>query len=292
MTGLSLLAWVNDGLVPLGEAHVSVLDLGFRTGEGVFETLRVYGQRPFRPLRHLERAAHGADRLGFDPPSADAIMTAIRETIDGNRPVHGDVDTVLRLTVTPGPLDPGTAWPLKRVGHPTLVVTSHRLVVPADIYVNGVHAITVPWGREAPDVKAVSYLAASLARRQAHRAGADEALLTDATGHVLEGSASNVFAVIGGAVHTPPVDAGLLPGVTRAAVIEVAGAGSYEVLEAPLTIEDLYGADEVFLTASTREVVPLVRVDGHTIGAGIPGAVTGALLARYRDLVRAETATT
>lgn len=289
MTAPALLAWVNDGLVPLAEARVSVLDLGFRTGEGVFETIRIYGQRPFRLRQHLARAAHGAERLGFTPPDDATIVAAVEATIEANRHVHGDGDTVLRLTMTPGQLDPLTEWPMTRVGTPTLVVTSHHLVMPADLYDTGVEAITVNWGREAPDVKAVSYLAASLARRQAHAAGADEALLTDAAGNILEGSASNVFAVVGGVIHTPPVDAGLLPGVTRAAVIEVCQRTGRDVIEEPLRVEALVAADEAFLTASTREVVPLVALDGGPLGDGRPGAVTRALLVGYRDLVREET---
>lgn len=288
MTDAPLMAWVDDGLVPLAEATVSVLDLGFRTGEGVFETLRVYGRKPFRLLGHLERAAHGAERLGFAPPAADTVVAAVHETIDANRDVHGDVDTVLRLTMTPGRLDPSTPWPMQRVGEPTLVLTSHRLVVPAAVHEVGVDAITVPWGREAPDVKAVSYLAASLARRQAHRAGADEALLTDGHENVLEGSASNVFAVEGDVLVTPPISEGLLPGVTRAAVIEVADRFGLVVRQETLTVERLTHADEAFLTATTREVTPLIRVDGRPVGSGAPGPVTRRLLDGYRDLVRSE----
>lgn len=290
MTDAPLMAWVDDGLVPLAEATVSVLDLGFRTGEGVFETVRVYGTRPFRLHQHLERAAHGAGRLGFDPPATDTVVAAAQATIDANRGVHGDVDSVLRLTMTPGRLDPSTPWPMQRVGAPTLVLTSHRLVVPASVHDVGVDAITVPWGREAPDVKAVSYLAASLARRQAHQAGADEALLTDGHGSVLEGSASNVFAVEGEVLVTPPISEGLLPGVTRAAVLEVAGRHGLAVRQETLTVDRLIRADEAFLTATTREVTPLVRVDGHTVGGGAPGRVTRRLLGGYRELVRAELA--
>jgi branched-chain amino acid aminotransferase len=290
MTDAPLMAWVDDGLVPLAEATVSVLDLGFRTGEGVFETLRVYGHEPFRLLGHLERAAHGAERLGFDPPSTGTIIDAVHATIAGNHDVHGDVDTALRLTMTPGRLDPTTPWPMQRVGSPTLILTSHRLIVPAAIYDIGVDAITVPWGREAPDVKAVSYLAASLARRQAHRAGADEALLTDGHGNVLEGSASNVFAVEGDVLVTPPISEGLLPGVTRAAVLEVAERFGLVVRQETLTVERLTLADEAFLTATTREVTPLVRIDGRSVGDGAPGSMTLRLLDGYRDLVRSELA--
>jgi branched-subunit amino acid aminotransferase/4-amino-4-deoxychorismate lyase len=284
------MAWVAEGLVPLSEARVSVLDLGFRTGEGVFETIRTYGGIPFRLPHHLVRAAHGAERLGFEPPSTATIVAAVEATVAANAGIHAGGDTVVRLTMTPGQLDPDTEWPMRRVGTPTLVITSHLLVLPPELHDRGVDAITVPWGREAPDVKAVSYLAASLARRQAHAAGADEALLTDPAGRVLEGSASNVFAVLDGHVVTPPVEAGLLPGVTRAAVIEVARHEGLDVVEEPLPRDMLLAADEAFLTASTREVVALIEVDGQPIGGATPGPVTQRLLAAYRALVRAETA--
>jgi len=284
------MAWVADGLVPLADARVSVLDLGFRTGEGVFETIRAYGGIPFRLPHHLIRAAHGAERLGFEPPGTATIVAAVEATIAANADVPADRDTVLRLTMTPGALDPDTEWPMRRTGTPTLVVTSHLLVLPPHLHERGVDAITVPWGREAPDVKAVSYLAASLARRRAHAAGADEALLTDPAGRVLEGSASNIFAVIDLRVVTPPVEAGLLPGVTRAAVIDVARHAGLDVVEQPLSKDMLLAADEAFLTASTREVVALVAVDGQPIGEATPGPITQRLLAAYRALVRAETA--
>ncbi len=146
----------------------------------------------------------------------------------------------------------------------------------------------MPWSRELPEVKAVSYVAATVARQHARRQGADEALLTDTQGRILEGSASNVFAVVDGTLVTPPVSAGLLAGVTRQVVLEVAGDHVAEVVERPLTVAELAAADEAFLTATTRELMPLVRFAGRDLGDGRPGPVTRALHDAYRAEVRRE----
>ena len=192
--------------------------------------------------------------------------------------------------MTPGEVDPLDPFAPAPDAHPTVVVTSHALRIDPDVYRRGVTATVVPWGREVPQVKAVSYLAATLARHEAHAQGADEALLTDSRGHVLEGSYSNLFAVHRGVVVTPPLDAGILPGVTRAVTIAVATAQGLVVQERPLTVAELLAADEAFLTASTREIVPLVRLAGRLIGSGAPGPLTAALHEGYREEVRREIA--
>lgn len=284
-----LLAWVDDALVPLAEARVSVLDQGFRTGEGVFETVRVYGDHPFRLDAHLARAQRGADRLGFALPDRRAIRTAVQQVVAANA-VPGRGDLGMRLTLTPGPLDPASPFPGRPLGRPTLVVTVQPLAIDPAIYTDGTTAMAVPWSRELPEVKAVSYLAASLARARADAAGADEALLTTHDGDVLEGASSNVFAVRGTTLLTPPLRAGLLAGVTRGVVLELAPALGLDVVEDGFTVDDLVAADEAFITASTREVVPLVAVDGRPVGAGRPGRRTQAVHAAYRDEVARERA--
>lgn len=281
-------AWVDGHLVPLEQASVNVLDQGFRTGEGVFETLRAYAGHPFRLARHLDRAAAGATRLGFEIPPLDELAAAIHATIAANSATSADL--AIRLTVTPGPLDPHAPWPMSSLNQPTVVVTAHPLSLSEALYEHGVRAVTVPWMRELADVKSVSYLTASMARRQARAFGADEALLCDATEHVVEGASSNVFAVVGGRIVTPALGTGLLAGVTRATVLEVATAEGIPTAEAPLARTTLLGADEVFLTASTRELVPVVRIDDVPIGTGHPGPVTHRLLEAYRTCVGREAA--
>ncbi len=283
---MQMSAWVNAGLVPLAQASVHVLDPGFRTGEGVFETMRAYEGHTFHLTEHLDRAATGAIRLGFEAPRQEDLARAVRATVTANRRVAPDL--AVRLTITPGPLDPSTPWPMSTMGRPTTVVTAHPLAVPAATYRDGVRAITVPWVRELADVKSVSHLAATMARRHARSRGADEALLTDRDGHVVEGAGSNVFVVVDGVLLTPPTDAGLLAGVTRATVLDLAPRVGVRVDETTLPLASLRGADEVLLTASTREVVPVVQVDDAVIGSGRPGPVAAQLLAAYRDAVEDE----
>lgn len=281
-----MIAWVDGELVPLAQASVHVLDSGFRTGEGVFETMRAYDGHTFRLVDHLDRATAGAARLGFEVPPREDLERAVLATVAANG--HVAPDLAVRLTVTPGPLDPATPWPMSSLGRPTTVVTAHELAVPAATYRDGVRAVTVPWVRELADVKSVSHLAASVARRHARERGADEALLTDRDGHVVEGAGSNVFAVVDGVLLTPPTDAGLLAGVTRATVLDLAPRVGVRTREAALPLATVEAADEVLLTASTREVVPVVRVDETVIGPGRPGPVAARLLAAYRDAVEDE----
>lgn len=279
--------WLGDRLVPAAEARISVFDRAFRSGEGIFETIRAYGTHPFRLDAHLERAERGASVLGFTLPDPDVLRTAIHETARANA---REGDLALRLTVTPGPVEPGSPFPGTPTGGPTVVVIAHPLRIDPATYERGVSAATVTRTRELPEVKAVSFLAAGLARREATQRGADEALLVTPDGSVLEGSYSNVFAVLDGVLVTPPIDAGILPGVTRSVVLDVARDSGIEVEERLLALADVIAADEAFLTASTREVVPLVRIDADLVSGGMPGPVSRQLLAAYRDEVRREAA--
>ena len=281
-------AWVDGELLPLERATVHVLDQGFRTGEGVFETMRAYAGHTFRLARHLDRASAGATTLGFEVPPHDQLETAVRATVEAN--AHASPDLAVRLTVTPGPLDPFAPWPLSSLDQPTVVVTAHALRPSPAMYEQGIRAVTVPWRRELPDVKSVSYLSATMARRRARALGADEALLCDADDRVVEGASSNVFIVEEGRLRTPPLDAGLLAGVTRETVIEVAGDQQVPVVEDVVARTELQDADEVFVTASTRELVPVVRIDDRLVADGRPGVLTRRLHAAYRDLVARERA--
>jgi branched-chain amino acid aminotransferase len=284
-----LQVWIDGQLVPAEDACISVYDRGFRSGEGVFETFRAYGRHVFRLDAHLERATRGAGFLGFTLDPA-LLAEAVTATADVNLDVLEGRDSVVRLTATPGRLDATAPFPGRPVGAPTVVVTSHPLEVEPRVYAEGLRAAVVPWARELPDVKAVSYVAATVARAHARDQGADEALLTDPAGGVLEGASSNVFALVEGRLVTPPTSAGLLAGVTRGVVLEVAADVGVPVRERHLTVDELAGADEAFLTATTREVVPLVAVDGRSIGDGRPGPVTARLHEAYRDAVRREAA--
>lgn len=277
--------WVGDRLLPARQAHISVFDRGFRAGEGIFETLRAYGQHPFRLDAHLDRAAAGAETLGFVLPDRELLRHAVTETAVANGTEAG---TGLRLTVTPGAIDPASPFPGATAGGPTVVVTAQPLAIDDAVYRRGVAAVIVDRSRELPGVKAVSYLAASLARREARRQGAEEALLATTDGRVLEGSYSNLFLVAGDLLVTPPLDAGILPGVTRAVTLEIAAEAGLDSEQRQITTAELFAADEAFLTATTRELVPLVTVAGHRIGDGRPGPTTAMLHHAYRQEVRRE----
>ena len=288
MTADGLVVWLNGDFVPVTEAAVSVFDRGFRSGEGVFETFRSYQGHVFRLDDHLERAYAGAEVLGFDPGPRAAIEQAVTATARRNLEPLGGGDGALRLTVTPGRLAPSSPFPGRPEGGPTVVVTAHPLAIDPATYRDGIAAVRVPLARELPHVKALSYLAPSLARAEARRRGASEALLVDRNGRIREGASSNVFAVASGGLVTPAVATGILPGVTRTVVLEVATRLGIPIREAPLDVELVASADELFLTATTREVVPVVRLDGHAIADGVPGEVTGRLHQAYRAAVEAE----
>jgi branched-chain amino acid aminotransferase len=285
---LGLQAWVGNRLVPAAQATVSAYDRGFRSGEGVFETFRAYGDHVFRLDAHLQRAIAGATELGFSPGPQGELARAVRRTAEANLAALDGADSALRLTVSAGVIDPDSPFPGAPVDGPTVVVTSHRLVLDPAQHRHGVRALAVPLARELPHVKAVSYLVAVTAKRRARAEGADEALLTSPDGHVLEGASTNVFAVVDGALVTPPTSSGLLAGVTRAVVLEVAARRDLEVQVRPLPLAELLAAGEAFLTATTREVVPLVGVGDRPIGDGRPGAVTAAILDGYREAVERE----
>jgi branched-chain amino acid aminotransferase len=286
----ALQTWVDGRLVPARTATVSAFDRGFRSGEGVFETLRAYGAHVFRLDAHLRRAIAGAAELGFSTGPQGELARAVRQTAEANLEALHGADSALRLTVSAGPIDPESPFPGRPAGGPTVVVTSHRLTLDPGQHRHGVRALAVPLARELPHVKAVSYLVAVTARRRAREQGADEALLTSPDGHVLEGASTNVFAVVDGTLVTPPTDAGLLAGVTRAVVLEVADRRRLDVEVRPLHLDELLAADEAFLTATTREVLPLVAVGDHPIGTGQPGQVTATVLDGYREEVDRERA--
>lgn len=277
---------IDGQLVPAAEATVSPYDRAFRSGEGVFETFRAYGHHVFRRDAHLQRAIAGAASLGFSLPPAGALGAWVQAAVEAN--VAPDGTAAVRLVATPGDIDPESPFPGTPVGIPRVVVTVHDLVLDPAAREQGIRAILVPWGREAAHVKSVSYLPSSMARREARARGVEDALLTDGRGNILEAAAANIFAVVHGVLVTPPVDGSILPGVTRQAVLELAAAAGVVVAERALHAKDLGRASEAFLTATTREVTPLVEVGGVALGDGRPGPVTRRLQAAFVELVASE----
>lgn len=271
--------WV-DGRIVRGEAAaIGVFDRGARDGGGLFETLRVYGGRPFAWARHMERLVLGAAELGFPVPASPATL---RAAVDALLAEQGLADAVVRLTVTRGvaggrPTRAGSwvdAEPLgARLWAGTRRGAGRAIVSP--------RAFEPGWlGRH----KTTSRLAWDLAREEARAADADEVLLVSPAGFVLEGSASNVFVVRDDEVLTPPLTLPVLPGVTRAIVLELCAELRLRHRELPITPEHLRWAEEVFLTNSVQEVLPLERLGGREV----PGRAVGErLLAAYRERVAA-----
>ncbi len=288
-----------DGtLVPPSAARVSVFDRGFLYGDSVYEVIRTYGGRPFELPAHLARLRHSADRIGLEP-KWDASRTAaeIERTLAASS--GGDVpdpaaapwnvgERYVRVVMTRGAgeigLDPALA-----VDPVALVIAQPLSGPPARAYVEGVMAAIVGVRRASPQAidpsaKTGSHLPNVLALREARAAGAHEAFLLDDRGFVTEGSSSNVFAVRGGRVLTPPLAAGILEGVTRGLVLGLAGRLGLPAEETPLRPEDLEGAEEVFVTSTIREIVPVVSLGAHPVGSGRPGPVTSRLHQAFRRL--------
>lgn len=264
------------------QATVSAFDRGFLYGDGVFESLRTYGGRPFRLEAHLDRLAASLAQVGIvGVPGRDALGSIVHEALRRSRLD----EAYLRVTVTRG-VHFGGPMPAEAL-EPTLLVAALPLRgYPASAYDDGVAAVTL-WERSAadqpaPGVKSASYQRGVLGRIQAHASGAAEGLYVGRDGGLTEGTASNLFALRDGVLLTPPADV-CLPGITRAEVLELAAVSGRRVEQVCLTPHALLQAQEVFLTSSLAELLPVVRLDGRPIGQGRPGPVYGELLRAYRD---------
>lgn len=277
--------WLNGEVVDSRKAALSPLDRGFLYGDGLFETLRAYRGKPFLLEEHLTRLDAAAKEVELPLPPRARFVAAVAAVLEANG--LGERDARVRITVTRG-LGGSELWP-ESPGEPTALVTAQPLDLPSWLHERGASAVTsarrVPSGR--PAVKSTSFQAYVLAKGEARRASAWEALLLNDKGEVAEGATSNVFALLDGALVTPPVEAGILPGLTRAAVLGLAKpALCLDAREAPLQPRELAQATEAFLTSSVAEVVPLVRLDGMALGDGAPGPATRAVMKAYRDEVR------
>ena len=272
-----------DGVIVTPErATVSVFDRGFLYGDAVFEVFRTYRGVPFGLGEHLARLRRSAALMHIPVPIDErALASEIALALEAARAPDPSRDVYARLMLTRGTgpmgLDPDLA------GAPLRVLVVAPVAPPIrDAYARGVGAALVATtraidGTSAVGAKVTSYLAAILAVREANARGAAEALIVDLHGNVVEGATSNVMIVKGGALSTPPESAGILAGVTRAYVLEAALARGIATSLVPLVPDDLFAADEVFVTSSIREVLPVVTVDGRTIAAGAPGPITRQL---------------
>jgi branched-chain amino acid aminotransferase len=278
------LAWVNGRLVGEAEPSLSLLERGLTLGDGVFETMLAAGSNLFRPAEHLERLARGASLLAIALPAPEHLLAAVQDTLSANRLSAA----VVRLTVSRGP-DPGRGLDVSPALTPTIIVRAMPYQ-PRAIRRTGLTAVFASLRRNENSplsrVKSLSYADSVLARLEARRRGADEAILLNTRGEVCCASAANLFVVKGDVLTTPPGESGALPGVTRRCLLELAAARGLAVREAPVLSEDLWAADEAFLTNTVIGVAGLTSVERRPIGAGRLGERTRSLAADYRRLVR------
>jgi branched-subunit amino acid aminotransferase/4-amino-4-deoxychorismate lyase len=272
------LAYVNGVTTTLVEGKVPVIDGGFRQGYGVFETMRGYGGRLFRLGAHLDRLRSGAVFLGIPLDPGEVGKTTTRLLVKS-----GLSQARIRIVVTGGP-----------AGKPSTVITVENFQPPSeDDYRSGLAAITASVRRRSDSpvygYKTLNQIENSLAKAEAESRDAAEAIFLNEHGEVAETNRANIFIIKGGVLKTPGLDSGILPGITRAAALERARGLDITTVEGNLGFDDLHNADEVFITSSLVEIMPLTRINDTPLGDGNIGPVTARLLRVYREIVVTET---
>jgi branched-chain amino acid aminotransferase len=284
---MSRQVYIGGKFVPQEEARISVFDHGLLYGDGVFEGLRSYSGKVFRLREHIVRLYESAKAIWLEIPMSqkdmcDAVNQAVR--------VNKIDDGYIRLVVTRGAgtlgLDPN------RCSNPQVIIIADAIsLYPPELYEKGLEIVTVSVQRNHPAalsarIKSLNYLNNILAKIEGLQAGCIEALMLNHKGEVAECTGDNIFLVHGGALLTPSLEAGILGGITRDAVIQIAREAKLDVRELPLIKHDVYIADECFLTGTAAEIVPVVKVDSRTIGTGKPGPVTRDLEKRFKMLTQ------
>lgn len=279
--------YINGKLFEKPDAKISVYDHGLLYGDGVFEGIRVYEGKVFRLREHVERLYESARSIRLDIPlSREQMVDAVKSTVAANGKHNG----YIRLVVTRGAgylgLDP------RKASNPQVIIIVDDITLyPAELYEHGMEIATVSTIRNHPNalnprIKSLNYLNNIMAQLEAVQAGCFEALMLNHKGEIAECTGDNIFLVREGVIRTPSLDAGILEGITRNAVIELARAADLTVYETALTRHDVYIADECFLTGTAAEVVPIVKCDGRVLGTGKPGPITRQLRERFQQLVR------
>jgi branched-chain amino acid aminotransferase len=281
---MGFFASLDGRIVPAEEARVSVLDNGFTFGDSVYETLRTYGGRPFELARHFRRLRASAGRIGVEIPLDDAALAA---RLDALLARAANAESYIRFIVTRGVGD--ISYHFERVSGPTIVMVAKPYEpLPERCYAEGIDVSVVSVRRNHPDaldpaIKSCNLLNNVLAVREAQAKGATEAILLNQAGLVAEGASSNVFVVRRGGLVTPPLRAGILAGITREVLLELAPKAGVSAREADLPVADFLGADEAFVTSTLKEAAPIRAADGTPIGSGRPGPITLRLLQAFRE---------
>ena len=278
--------YVNGNFVPKEEAMINVYDHGLLYGDGVFEGIRCYNNKVFRLKDHLDRLYDSAQCIYLSiPVEKEKMSSIVEETVKRS----GLKDSYIRLVVTRGVGNLG----LNPIGtSPSVIcIVDGISLYPQKMYEEGMSVIVSSVTRNhinciSPRVKSLNYLNNILAKLEAINAGCNEAIMLNSQGYVAECSADNIFVCKGGIVRTPPLSAGPLAGITRDTVIELARSNGYTLLEENLTTYDLYTADEIFLTGSAAEMIPITKIDLRIIGTGKAGPIFKDLSKKYHDYVR------
>jgi branched-chain amino acid aminotransferase len=283
------LVYLDGELLPRDQARVSVFDHGLLYGDGVFEGIRVYGGRIFRLEAHLDRLERSARAILLDIPlSREELMAAHIETCRANELQDG----YLRSVVTRGEGDLGLDP--SKCSRPTIFIIAASIqLYPQELYETGLELVTASTRRNSPNsldpgIKSLNYLNNILAKIECNLAGASEGIMLTQDGMVSECTGDNIFIVRDGVLITPPVEAGILDGITRRAVLECAEAEGIPVQEKLFAITEVYTADECFLTGTAAEIAPVAKVDGRVIGDGKPGDIPRRLMTRFHELTKSE----
>jgi branched-chain amino acid aminotransferase len=280
--------WIDGEWHTRDTARVSVFDHGLLYGDGVFEGIRVYAGRVFKLPEHLDRLYECAHAILLEiPMPREEFGKVIEEAVRRS----GMQDAYIRPVVTRGVGDLGIDP--RNCGRATMIVIVDAINIwPPERYEQGLSVVTagtpIPHRESlSPRVKSLNYLCHAMAKMEANVAGADEALMLDSSGHIAEGTGQNIFVIKKGVLRTPPLSAGILSGVTRAVVMELAGQAGHPVREELLNRFDVYTADEAFLTGSASEIAPIRSYDGRNVGSGKAGPITRDLMSRFRVYARA-----
>ena len=279
-----MLIYIDGEFLPKAEAKVSVFDHGLLYGDGVFEGIRSYNGRVFKLDEHLERLYDSAKSIMLQIPiSIETMKETVLETLRRNHLTEAYIRLIITRGVGDLGLDPD------KCPKPSIIIIADKIALyPQKFYEDGLEIVTVSVRRnyaEAinPRIKSLNYLNNILAKIEGKQAGAEEVLMLNAEGYVVECSGDNIFWIKNKMLVTPPVHMGILEGVTRNSVIDLARDAGMQVEERVFTRHDLYIADECFLTGTAAEVIPVVKIDRRTIGDGQPGKITQRLISAFRQ---------
>ena len=281
--------YMNGEMVEKDKAVVSVFDHGLLYGDGVFEGIRTYDSLVFRFKEHIDRLYRSADAIELKIPMSKAEMVeAVIRTLKANNMR----DAYIRLVVTRGPGDLGLDP--RKCAKPTIFIITDKIkLYPSEFYEKGLAIVTAATRRNFPRsldprIKSLNYLNNILAKIDAIKSGTEEAIMLTYDDYVAECTGDNIFIVKGGSLLTPPVSVGALEGITRDAVIGLARKMGMPFCEKMLRMEDLYNSEEVFLTGTAAEIIPVIAIDGRSIGGGKPGGKTLALGEEFKKLTKVD----